>query len=123
MAPFRPNQGFFPFRLIDRIDHHDRCTLFASDKQSQQRGCFFDWIKIIIMPRDLQKTLTYLAIHLVVGFSVAYAFTGSLGVASGIALIEPCINAVAFFFHEKLWSRADRGAMVARFRRDALAHG
>ncbi|NIJ21443.1 putative membrane protein [Sphingomonas naasensis] len=27
------------------------------------------------MSRDLLKTLTYLSIHLTVGFSVAYAFT------------------------------------------------
>ena len=62
------------------------------------------------MSRDLTKTLTYLSIHLTVGFSVAYAFTGSVSHAGGIALIEPCINAVAFFFHEKAWQRADRGA-------------
>src|SRR5262245_52402065 len=43
------------------------------------------------MPRDLIKTLTYLSIHLLVGFTVAYAFTGSLSLAGGIALVEPCI--------------------------------
>lgn len=59
------------------------------------------------MPRDLLKTLTYLAVHLIVGFTVAYAFTGSLTLAGGIALIEPCINAVAFFFHEKAWKRVE----------------
>jgi len=75
------------------------------------------------MSRDLLKTLTYLSIHLVVGFSVAYAFTGSLGVASGIALIEPCINAVAFFFHEKLWTRAESRTAPAPFTRDVVAHG
>lgn len=56
------------------------------------------------MPRDLAKTLSYLAVHLTVGFSVAYAFTGSIEIASGLAIIEPMINAVAFFFHEKLWT-------------------
>ena len=58
------------------------------------------------MPLDLAKTLSYLAVHLTVGFSVAYAFTGSIEIASGLAIIEPMINAVAFFFHEKLWARA-----------------
>lgn len=62
------------------------------------------------MSRDLTKTLTYLSIHLTVGFSVAYAFTGSVSLAGGIALIEPCINAVAFFFHERAWKRVDRPA-------------
>jgi uncharacterized membrane protein len=79
------------------------------------------------MNRDLMKTLTYLSIHLTVGFSVAYAFTGSLELAGGIALIEPCINAVAFFFHEKAWKRVDRRAHatpaeVDPFVRDAVAH-
>jgi uncharacterized membrane protein len=60
------------------------------------------------MPTDLLKTLTYLALHLTIGFSVAYALTGSVQVAGGIALIEPCVNAVAFFFHERAWKR--RGA-------------
>ncbi|MGC6331100.1 DUF2061 domain-containing protein [Rhizorhabdus sp. FW153] len=57
------------------------------------------------MPTDLLKTLTYLSLHLTIGFSVAYALTGSVRVAGGIALIEPCVNAVAFFFHERAWKR------------------
>jgi len=55
------------------------------------------------MNQDLTKTLSFLSLHLVVGFSVAYAFTGSLALAGGIALIEPCVNAVVFFFHERAW--------------------
>ena len=60
------------------------------------------------MPTDLIKTFTYLSIHLTIGFSVAYVMTGSVALAGGIAIIEPCINAVAFFFHEKAWDRAAR---------------
>lgn len=55
------------------------------------------------MSRDISKTVSFLALHLVVGFSVAYAFTGSVALASGIALIEPLVNAVVFFFHERAW--------------------
>ena len=55
---------------------------------------------------NLAKTITYLAVHLVIGFSVAYLFTGSLMVAGGIALVEPLCNAVAFFFHERVWNKA-----------------
>ena len=55
---------------------------------------------------DLAKTLSYLVIHLVIGFSVAYLFTGSIAIAGGIALVEPCVNGVAFFFHEKVWNKA-----------------
>lgn len=59
---------------------------------------------------DLSKTLTYLVIHLAIGFTVAYLFTGSVTVAGGIALVEPMVNAVAFFIHEKLWKKALRPA-------------
>ena len=57
------------------------------------------------MSRDLQKTLTYLALHLTVAFTVGYVLTGSVAIAGGFALIEPLCNAVAFFFHEKAWNR------------------
>jgi uncharacterized membrane protein len=56
------------------------------------------------MSRDLIKTFTYLAIHLSVAFTVGYILTGSVTIAGGFALIEPCCNAVAFFFHEKAWN-------------------
>ena len=31
--------------------------------------------------------------------------TGSVALAGGIALVEPMVNAVAFFFHEQAWKR------------------
>lgn len=62
------------------------------------------------MRRDIAKTLTYLCLHLTVGFTVAYVMTGSLALAGGIALVEPCINAVAFWFHERAWRRIDGAA-------------
>jgi len=58
------------------------------------------------IPIDLIKTLTYLVLHLMVGFTVAYLLTGSVMIAGGIALIEPLANAVVFYFHEKVWKGA-----------------
>lgn len=55
------------------------------------------------MTHDLTKTVSFLALHLIVGFSVAYMFTGSIALAGGIALVEPLVNAVVFFFHERAW--------------------
>lgn len=55
------------------------------------------------MSIDLIKTFTYLAVHLTVAFTVGYLLTGSVEIAGLITLIEPCANAVAFFFHEKFW--------------------
>ena len=57
------------------------------------------------MSIDLIKTFTYLAIHLTVAFTIGYIITGSVQIAGLITLIEPCANAVAFFFHEKIWKR------------------
>ena len=57
------------------------------------------------MSIDLIKTCTYLAIHLTVAFTVGYLLTGSVEIAGMITLIEPLANAVAFFFHEKVWKR------------------
>ena len=65
------------------------------------------------MPRDLAKTLSYLAVHLTIGFSVAYAFTGSVKIAGGLAIIEPMVNAVAFFFHEKFWAQRPSAHLAA----------
>lgn len=61
------------------------------------------------MSRDLAKTLTFLVLHLGVGFTVAYLFTGSLALAGGIALVEPLVNAAVFFFHERAWNRTGSG--------------
>lgn len=56
-----------------------------------------------LMSTDLVKTMTYLAVHLTVAFTIGYIITGSVEIAGLITLIEPCANAVAFFFHEKAW--------------------
>jgi uncharacterized membrane protein len=65
------------------------------------------------MRRDLSKTLTFAALHFIVGFTVSYAFTGSIVIASGIALVEPLANTVVFYFHERAWRRADRAERPA----------
>jgi len=71
------------------------------------------------MNRDLSKTLSFLVLHLMVGFTVAYLFTGSIALAGGIALVEPLANAVVFFFHERAWN--DRSGRPRRLI-DALLH-
>ncbi len=51
------------------------------------------------------KTVTYGAMHFVVAFGVSYAMTGSLAIATGIAMVEPLIQTFAYFFHEKIWDK------------------
>lgn len=76
------------------------------------------------MSRDLAKTITFAILHFSVAFAVAYALTGSVPVATGLALIEPLVNTVAFFFHERAWrvfeARVPAPALV---RRRARARG
>ena len=57
------------------------------------------------MSRDLVKTLTFAVLHFSVGFGVTFALTGSVAISTGVALIEPAVNTVVFFFHEKAWRR------------------
>lgn len=57
--------------------------------------------------RDLMKTLSFAVLHFGVAFTVAYALTGSVAVATSIGLIEPIANTVAFYFHERAWRKLD----------------
>jgi uncharacterized membrane protein len=43
--------------------------------------------------------------HITVAMLVGYFVTGSLAMAIALSLLEPTVQAVAFFFHEKLWER------------------
>ena len=53
----------------------------------------------------MTKTFTFAIVHFIVAFSVGFALTGSLAIGGAIALIEPALNTVAYFFHEKAWDR------------------
>ena len=53
----------------------------------------------------LAKTVSFALLHFGVAFSIGYLLTGSVGIASALALVEPMANTVAFYFHEKLWQR------------------
>ena len=57
----------------------------------------------------MTKTLTFAAVHFTVAFTVAYALSGSFLVGGAIALVEPAINTVAYFFHERIWERIRQG--------------
>ncbi|WP_367066797.1 DUF2061 domain-containing protein [Oryzisolibacter sp. LB2S] len=53
----------------------------------------------------LAKTGSYYVIHICVAALVAYAVTGNLIASLTLSLLEPTVQAVAFFFHEKAWER------------------
>ena len=56
----------------------------------------------------MTKTISFAAVHFTVAFTVAYALSGSLLVGGAIALVEPVINTVAYYFHERFWSKLDQ---------------
>ena len=56
----------------------------------------------------LMKTGTYYLIHICVAALVAYAVTGNLWASLTLSLLEPSVQAFAFFFHEKAWERKAR---------------
>lgn len=66
------------------------------------------------MSLDLVKTVTFAVLHFSVGFTVTYLLTGSIAISTGVALIEPAVNTVVFFFHEQAWRR-----LTERLRRGA----
>lgn len=65
------------------------------------------------MRLDLVKTATFAVLHFSVGFGVTFALTGSLAISTGVALVEPAVNTVVFFFHERGWQRIT-AALAAR---------
>ena len=53
----------------------------------------------------LTKTASYYVIHVAVAAAVAYAVTGHLIAAMTLSLLEPSVQAVAYFGHDKAWAR------------------
>jgi len=54
----------------------------------------------------MKKTLTFAAIHFTIAFTVAYVLTGDILIGSLIAMVEPTVNSVAFYFHERIWYKS-----------------
>ncbi|AVO49402.1 hypothetical protein C6568_09115 [Melaminivora suipulveris] len=64
----------------------------------------------------LMKTASYYVIHICVAATVAYLVTGNLLASLTLSLLEPTVQAFAFFFHEKTWERALRRRAAAPVR-------
>ena len=58
--------------------------------------------------RLMTKTISFAIMHFAIAFSVAYALSGSFIVGGAIAIVEPAINTVGYYFHEKIWARHQR---------------
>jgi uncharacterized membrane protein len=53
----------------------------------------------------MTKTMSFAAMHFSVAFGVTYALTGDVVVGGLVALVEPAVNTVGYYFHERIWER------------------
>ena len=53
------------------------------------------------------KTVSYAVMHMTISIAIAYLLSRSWQVALAIGLVEPCVQTIAFFFHEKAWHKAE----------------
>lgn len=60
----------------------------------------------------MAKTASFAVVHFSVAFTVGYALTGSVLIGGVMALVEPAINTVAFFFHEMAWKKIEANREV-----------
>ncbi|HEY7804414.1 MAG TPA: DUF2061 domain-containing protein [Orrella sp.] len=56
----------------------------------------------------LKKTASYYVTHMTVAAAVAYAVTGSWVAAVTLSLLEPTVQTIVYFFHERIWLRYER---------------
>lgn len=61
-----------------------------------------EWRKPMIA---LLKTLTYGIMHIVVATTLAYVISGSWAIAVSIGLLEPLVQTVFFYGHERVWDK------------------
>jgi uncharacterized membrane protein len=53
----------------------------------------------------MTKTISFAVMHFAIAFSVAYLLTGDIVIGGAVALIEPAVNTVGYYFHERFWQR------------------
>jgi len=56
----------------------------------------------------MSKTMSFAVVHFSVAFTVGYLMSGSILVGGAIALVEPAINTVAYYLHERVWTRVQK---------------
>lgn len=56
----------------------------------------------------MTKTVSFGVLHVGTAFGVTYAMTGNLAVAGAVTFVEPLVNTVMHYFHDKHWERVER---------------
>ena len=62
--------------------------------------------------RTFKKTGSYYLTHIAVAITVAYAVTGDFASSLTLSLLEPSVQAVVYFVHERFWSSSRRDGDV-----------
>lgn len=66
----------------------------------------------------MAKTASFGILHLGTAFGVTYALTGDVAIAGAVTFVEPMVNTVMHYFHDKHWDRiAQHLPGLARFSR------
>lgn len=60
------------------------------------------------MKSNMTKTVSFAVVHFTVAFTVGYLMTGSVMIGGAIAMVEPMVNTVAYYFHELVWKRWEK---------------
>lgn len=58
------------------------------------------------------KTGSYAVMHFMVAITVAYLLTQDWRAALAIGIVEPLVQTVAFYFHDRAWTRQDASQSV-----------
>ncbi|SON52461.1 DUF2061 domain-containing protein [Vibrio tapetis] len=96
-------------------------SLIAMIEPSVNTGAFYlhekVWQKVGFLKRRESmtqlKTASFAVIHFGVAFSVTYTLTGDAFIGGLMATIEPTINSIAYFYHEKVWLRQTHPPIAA----------
>ena len=67
------------------------------------------------------KTFSFGIMHISVAFLVVWAMTGDWRIGGATGLVEPCVNTVAYHFHEEVWKRWQRRRAPREEEKAALA--
>ena len=59
--------------------------------------------------RSVIKAVTYRVSATVATFSLAYAFTGSLEIASQIGLLDFIVKFIIYYLNERIWNKSNWG--------------
>lgn len=60
----------------------------------------------------LKKTFSYYVMHITVAAAVAFMVTGNVWMALTLSMLEPTVQAFAFFFHERAWAKKQQTTMT-----------